>query len=163
MTDIKCIMRQVHGSSLSPHSSSHHQASWTKLHLLRTSNKTVFSFLTLPHLLESLPLCCNQLVGILLNSAKPIQAKPLKKTLNDPGRQQSVKHSVTQLPYWPYNPKVALCPTHLFSLEGLLQFSSQRLPVKKLEVRLDYITSQLSRSRPHYQWGLSAPIHTKCF
>ena len=30
------------------------------------------------------------------------------------------------------NPKVALRPTRLFSLEGLLQFSSQRLPVKKL-------------------------------
>ena len=62
IANMKCAMHQVHNSSLSPHSSSqqnkHHELSCTYCKLKSNS-------LTLPHLSESLPLCCNQIVGIL--------------------------------------------------------------------------------------------------
>ena len=122
------------------------QTSWTKLHLLLASKKQLVD--TLAHLLESLPLCRHQVVGILfVGWTVPSHPKPTlnENPLNDPGHRQSV--TLAQLLYWSYtafdNPKVALHPARLFSLEGLLQFSSQRLPVKELEVRLDYIPSPM--------------------
>ena len=87
---MKCVMHQVHGSSLSPQSSSqlnkHHELS--TCYQLQKNNS-----LTLPHLLESLPLCCHQTVGILLNSAKPIQAKPWQKSTKQP-RPSTKCHTV---------------------------------------------------------------------
>ena len=144
---MKCVMHQVHGSSLSPHNSSAtKQTSWTKLHLLPVSNKTArWHFPTSWKAFRSVAIKWSASC-----STVPWQSKPTlnEKPLNDAGCQQkchTVPHNFFTDPTCSAfdNPKVALRPTRLFSLEGLLQFSSQRLPVKKLyEVRLDYILPQ---------------------
>ena len=110
----------------------------------------------------------------------PGNTKPdlYENQLDGPGCQQSVTlcrttSLITDFTCSAFDkPKVALRPTRLFSLEGLLQFSSQRLPVKNFTRSNNLIISfpndqdQVLKHVTINRGYQSVPIHTKftkCF
>ena len=156
MTDMKCVMHQVHGSSLSPHSSFQQN----KHHVAPT---TSFKRTTRWHV----PTSWKAFLTAAINWSA--------SCWNDPGGQQSVKHSVTlkskasELNYWMLeDPTWRIRNPHLVAPSAS---SSPRAP-SVLEVPAGVATTApavahhrrdlLQSFKMHFELGLLGKVLSNC-
>ena len=120
---------------------------------------------TLGHLLESLPLCCNPMVGILLNNASQSMPNLYKKPTKRP-RPSIMSHCAAQLLYWSYTRLVPvlhstipkLLRVQLASFRWRASFNSAANACQsKNFTRSIYFPNDQDQVLKHYQWGLFAP------
>ena len=128
---------------------------------------------TLAHLLESLPLCCHHMVGILLNNASQSMPNLYKKTTKRP-RPSIMSHCAAQLLYWSYT---RLVPVLFCIRQSQSCFASnsplfvggppsiqQPTPASQNTLRGQYTSPMIKiKFSNTINGGSSPPIHSKCF